>query len=102
MTLDEDAAIAARWPGKWAHANDPKLRSRSKARNNLRKAYRAAVELDAFVAANPNANCGNCDNRLVNPTPGLTGLFCALGSDFHGYQRTDATRVCAKYRGAAA
>lgn len=97
MSGGMDALIAARWPDRWARANDPRLRNRSKARNNLRKCFRAAVAHDAFKAANPDARCSNCEHANANPTPGLSGLFCLLDSDFEGYQGTNPDNVCARW-----
>lgn len=91
-----DAAIARRFPEEWRRANDPAKRNRSKARNNLRRRYRAAMEFDDFVLANPRAKCGNCANLLRNPGS-LTGTYCDLDSDFHGYMRASEDGLCVRW-----
>lgn len=92
-----DQAVAERFPREWARANDPSLRNRSKARNNLRRRYRLAVEHEAFVAANPLATCAACANSTLNPGM-VKGLACDLDSDFHGYQMVDPAHVCTRFR----
>lgn len=95
--MDNDEAIAIRFPLEWARANDPAKRGRSKARNNLRRRYRAIVELETFVSGNPSASCVSCVHSTSDPTPGIRGLTCDLDSDFHGYQMVRADHVCARW-----
>lgn len=92
---DIDAAIAATWPARWAKANDPTRRNRSKARNNLRKAYAHKVEHDRFVASNPSAACANCAHKWQPPHTIV--LACQLDSDFHGYQTVSPIHVCTRW-----
>ena len=89
-----DAAIAEHWPAQWAKANNPVLRNRSKARNNLRRQWRLAQEHQAFVAANPEAKCGNCAHCS---TQHYKKPYCELDSDFHGYQLVELQDVCTRW-----
>jgi hypothetical protein len=92
-----DHEIAAAWPDKWARANNPALRSRSKARNNLRKSWRGHKEWLAFKAANPTAACANC--RYNTPMPNDGRSTCDVGSDFHGYSMIrDVSSVCTEHK----
>lgn len=93
-----DAAIAKLWPDRWAKANDPTKRNRSKARQQLRKAYANALAFDAFVAANPNARCGNCKHfeKVPHDSKGL--WHCSIESDFHGYAITYDGNRCIKWK----
>jgi hypothetical protein len=93
-----DAAIAARFPREWARANDPSLRNRSKARQQLRQRYRHQLALDALMLANPQARCSSCAHVRTDPSPGLKGTFCDLDSDFEGYARVAPDFVCTRWR----
>lgn len=97
-TPEEDAAIAKLWPAEWAIANDSNRRNRSNARRKLRKAFREYVKLQQFKRNNPNARCANCNHLIENPTVGLTGTYCLLDSDFHGYMTTEPEDVCARHK----
>ena len=88
-----DAAIAAKWPERWAKANNPSLPYRSKARQQLRKRYAVALEHKAFVASNPEARCSSCDHG----EPYRDDLSCQLDSDFHGYQIVHPEYVCTRW-----
>ena len=91
-----DAQIAAAWPERWQRANDPNLGNRSKARQQLRKAWRLSQEFASFKTANPKANCGNCQYLAI--TPHTKKMHCELDSDFHGYQLVqDETSVCTRH-----
>ena len=95
-----DEAIAAAWPDRWARANAPRTGA-SKRRNNLRKAWKAHLTYQAFVAANPNARCGNCTHmkRVPHRTAAHRDAnHCELDSDFYGYQITSPESVCARWR----
>jgi hypothetical protein len=96
MTPETDAAIAARWPEKWAKANDATLRGRSKARQKLRQQYAYTLEFEAFVAANPNAKCGNCEH--FGRVPDSQKRCCDLDSDFYGYAITKADGACVRHK----
>lgn len=87
-----DAAIAKNWPRRWAAANDPTKPNRSKARNNLRRQYRAAMTLSEWQANHPQATCGTCDNCAE--IPGSAGRHCDVESDFKGYVVTYAETAC--------
>jgi hypothetical protein len=92
--MEHDAAIAAAWPDRWAKANADRPGA-SKRRNNLRKVWRAHLSHSAFVAANPDARCGNCANfkqMLFSEKH-----YCELDSDFHGYAITQADGVCIRH-----
>lgn len=92
-----DAAIAKLWPAAWARANDPRLRNRSKARQQIRKRYRDHVAYVEFRKSFPTAACKNCANRSEpHLMPGK--LACDLDSDFHGYQLVDSENVCTRWR----
>lgn len=93
-----DAAIATRWPERWAKANNPALRNRSKARQQIRKAYAFALEFDAFVAAHPNAKCGNCQHFEPIPHSNKGQFHCSIESDFYGYVIAKADGVCIKHK----
>jgi hypothetical protein len=93
---ETDAAIAAKWPDAWAKANDPTLRNRSKARQQIRQRYRASLSFDAFKQANPSAQCGNCTNYL--PMPHDSRMMCAAESDFHGYAVAKPDGLCMKWK----
>lgn len=90
-----DADIARDWPERWARANDPSLRGRSKARNNLRKAYRGWRALAEFMQANPTASCLTCKNRVKMPLDDR--YYCAEDSDFHGYSVLTSNNPCLNY-----
>lgn len=92
-----DEAIAKAWPDRWAIANDPARRNRSKARNNLRRLWKHHVELEQFKSANPDARCANCEHRSVNQMVLSGTATCDLDSDFQGYQRVDDAAVCARW-----
>lgn len=93
-----DAAIAERWPDRWAKANDPAKRNRSKARQQIRKAYADALAYDAFVLANPTARCGNCEHFEKVPHDTKGQWHCSIESDFHGYAIAKADGICTKWK----
>jgi len=91
-----DKAIAQAWPFEWARANRAKPGA-SKRRNNLRKRWRYAEELKAFLAANPSASCATC--RHWEPVPRSTdnSKHCSIESDFYGYQIVKPDYVCTRW-----
>ena len=93
-----DAAIAAKWPEAWAKANNPNLRNRSKARQQIRQRYRLSLEFAAFKQANPQAQCGNC--KHFERMPHDTRMHCSIESDFYGYQIAVAGGLCVKWKAA--
>lgn len=94
---DIDAQIAARLPKEWAKENDPTLRNRSKARNNLRKRYKALIALEDLKAKHPEADCSNCVN--ASPWGPEQVMSCDLDSDFHGYRPITPEHVCYRWKG---
>lgn len=90
-----DAEIARVWPDRWARANDPTLRGRSKARNNLRKQYRKWRAQIDFMEANPTASCLNCQHRRKMPVDAR--FYCDLDSDFHGYAVLTSNNPCVRH-----
>lgn len=94
-----DAKIAKAWPNRWAKANDPNLRGRSKARQQLRRAWRRKLEFEAFKAANPDMSCFNCQHREKNPTtmPEFD-WHCAMGQDGPWYSPITEDRPCTDWR----
>ena len=94
-----DAAIAALWPEAWAKANNPALRNRSKARQQIRQRYKFHLEMDALQKAKPHARCGVC--KHYEPVPHSSGgkFHCSIESDFHGYQITTPDNLCLKFKG---
>ena len=90
-----DAQIAASWPDRWARANDPSLRNRSKARNNLRKAFAYALRVDAIREANPDARCATC--KHYEQMPHGERKHCSIERDFHGYLMTAPDSLCDKF-----
>ena len=95
-----DAKIAAMWPKQWARANDSSLRNRSKARQQIRQRFALANKHSAFVAANPEARCGNCEHQSF--THHTQKARCDLDSDFHGDQLVSLQDVCTRWRARAA
>ena len=96
MREETDAAIAIKLPAEWARANDPKLRNRSKARNNLRKRYSEILKYEQFVTANPDAKCIECEHCKPFPSD-AERLHCELDSDFYGYQQVAPDYVCTRF-----
>jgi hypothetical protein len=94
---ETDAAIAAKWPEQWARANNPALRNRSKARQQIRQRYRLAQAFDAFKQANPDARCGNCGSFKPMPNDAKGAMHCEAESDFYGYQLANANGLCVKW-----
>lgn len=92
---DIDAAIAAAWPERWSKANDSRPGA-SKRRNKLRSQWRRAVAFEAFKAANPTAQCGNCNS--FKPMPLDSRMHCEAESDFYGYQIATSDGLCVKWR----
>lgn len=90
-----DAAIADRWPERWAQANAPTRRNRSKARQQLRKRYAQTLAHEAFVEANPGARCASCDHCRRRALS--AGLMCLLDSDFYGDRIVNADDVCTRF-----
>lgn len=91
-----DGDIARDWPDRWERANNPTLRGRSKARNNLRKAYRGWRAQIDFMRANPTASCLNCQHRKQMPLD--TRFHCELDSDFHGYAVLASNNPCVRHQ----
>lgn len=90
-----DTELARDWPERWEKANSGK--GQSKKRNNLRKLYRGHVAYRAFVAANPEARCSNCQHMGVVPLRKDTN-HCELDHDFYGYQIVKLDQVCTRWQ----
>lgn len=92
-----DAIIAAAWPERWGKANTGRLQS--KRRNQLRKAWRCHLELEALKAANPHAKCANCRHCADVPhTAHRPKKHCELDSDFYGYLLVKPNHVCTRWK----
>ena len=84
--------IAAEWPARWAKANA--ARNGSKARNSLRKEFRAHLKRDELRAA--GASCATC-RCFQRGKPYVGASFdgwCERDSDFHGYAVAKADGIC--------
>jgi hypothetical protein len=95
LPIEEQRALAAKmYPHEWARALCTTGMRGQKARAGLRK--RAVEEAARDRLRCIGANCGNCAHRLRDPAM-LTGHFCDLDSDFHGYTRTTLEALCSRW-----
>lgn len=97
-----DAAIAELWPEAWARANDPNLRNRSKARQQIRQRYKFHLAMEAFQKAKPHARCGVCEHYEPVPHSSSGKFHCSLGSDFYGYSIAKPDGLCLHFEDAQA
>lgn len=96
MTKEQlDAMVAEQWPERLRKANAK--RHASKRRNTLRRMMQGKLLWDLFKAEHPEATCETCKHILHQPA-GLSGVYCALTSDWEGYVVTGLDKVCTSWK----